>query len=272
MTLGSTVYPAPMEKLTKVFPLLVVALFAWVTAFPPGWLLTLGLWRFPLAGSIVFLGLLVMVILIVADDLKKSLSIEEAPNVELPENMSRRVEEFLGQGFVQTGPILETGTAPRTLLVPLMCRAEKTYGSVFRVGGENGKVAFDMFSFFQRCEGGLASSVEPGAAMLPAENGAFHQVIVGTDVRGLLIAHRTACAYLAEHGLPLRDIEAGSFIADLKHAIERHRRHFLAAPLRHALIIVWRSASRVTPHLGSLEKQTEIEKRIEKLQGVTYNV
>jgi hypothetical protein len=77
--------------------------------------------------------------------------------------------------------------------------------------------------------------------------------------------HRAAVAYLEGRGLPFKAVSAVSFTADFKAAVAKQRAHFLARPIRCAIVAIWRSATKLTPHTGPIEKQALARRQIGEL-------
>ncbi len=77
--------------------------------------------------------------------------------------------------------------------------------------------------------------------------------------------HRAALAYLEGRGLPFKPVSAASFTADFKGAVAAQRAHFLARPIRWAVVAIWRSATKLTPHVAPLDKQPTGQRQIAAL-------
>jgi hypothetical protein len=179
------------------------------------------------------------------------------------------VDAYRALGFVPAGPPREAGVMPPALLVPLVHEAERCYGTVFRTSTVPAKTSFDVVSILDGDRGGLTSNPDPAGATLPAARGELRQVLPRARVAEVFSRHREALAFLRSRGLAVRTVSAATFDADFRAAFARQRRAFRAAPLRWALVALWRSATRTTPHVGPLAAQKIAERQLRELSTGT---
>ena len=243
-----------MNRLTRFFPMAVGLLLGVLAVHPPAFLRALGSFRYAGMAVIVYLLLVGFVALLIGSHLPADVKMV-ASSAPLPPEMAKLAGEYAALGFVPVGPPQEVGIAPPALLQALVHEAARAYGTVFRTGTVPARVAFDFFSLLRDGQGGLSSGAERGGAVLPAGPGSLSQILPGASVAQLFAAHRQSLEFLQLRGLPARPVSAATFETDFRAGLARQRRNFLAAPLRHAAIAIWRTATRTTPHLGPIEKQ-----------------
>ncbi|MCU0291990.1 MAG: hypothetical protein MUF10_08380 [Thermoanaerobaculaceae bacterium] len=252
-----------MRQLAKVLPALFGILLGWILVNPPAWLEPLGLLRFAVMGVLV-LGLLVgFVALQLGRNLPEDVALVPRPGVEEHlEALTRGCEEL---GFVRAGPPVEVGVSPPAVLQALVHRQEPVYATVFRTGTLPAVTSMDFVSILHGDRGGLTTNADVRGATLPGEPGSLRQVFPGAGAAELFRRHCEALAWLRSRSLPPRPVSGERFAADFKMAMARQRRAFLAAPLRTALVAIWRSVSGRVPHRGALAQQAIAERQLRQL-------
>jgi len=236
-------------------------LLGFLALHPPGWLRALGPFRYAAMAAVVLLLLVGFVALLIASNLPADVKMVPS-QASLPPGMVSLEGEFRALGFVPVGPPLEVGTAPPALVQAFVHDEARAYGTVFRTGTLPARVAFDCFSLLAGGRGGLSSGAERGGAVLPAGPGSLSQIIPGASVARLFAVHRRALEFLCVRGLVARPVSAATFETDFRNGLARQRRSFLRAPLRSAVIAIWRTATRTTPHLGPIEGQRVAQRQL----------
>ncbi len=174
---------------------------------------------------------------------------------------------FQDAGFQLAGPPLRVETAPAAILVPLIDSTGQVYGTIFRTGTQPPKTACDMVTLFAHPKAGLTTGANPEGASLPAPPGSFFQVFTGADVSTLYRQHIAALELLKKNGLQVKPATPQSFPDDFREAISEQRRHFMTNPIWHTLVVIYRSSSGSTPHLGPIQQQAIASATLQRLRG-----
>jgi hypothetical protein len=217
------------------------------------------------AAAIVFVLLLGFTAWMIGRNLPAEIGLRPLPDGAVPPEVRALVDAYRALGFVPAGPPREAGVMPPALLVPLVHDAERCYGTVFRTGTVPAKTSFDVVSILDGERGGLTTGPDPAGATLPAAPGELRQVFPGARIADLFARHREALAFMRSRGLAVRAVSAATFEADFRAAFARQRRAFRAAPLRWALVAIWRSVTRRTPHAGPLAGQKIADRQLREL-------
>jgi hypothetical protein len=252
------------DNALKVLPILVGVALGFLLVSAPEWFRGLGPARFLVAATLVFIFLVSFVALTISANLPADIRLTPTPETDLGQ-LRPIVESYQALGFSPAGPALFAGVSPPALMVPLVHPSGKMYATVFRTGTVPAKTSFDVVSLLDGGRGGLTTSPTPAGATLPAASGNFRQVFNGVAPSALVEHHRAALAYLEGRGLPFKPVSAPSFTADFKAAVAAQRAYFLAHPIRCAVIAIWRSATKLTPHTGPIEKQPLAQRQIAAL-------
>ena len=249
------------DKALKVLPIAVGVALGFLLVSAPEWFRGLGPLRFLVAAGLVFAFLISFVAVTISANLPGDIRLTPASEDDLGE-LRPIVESYRAIGFSPAGPPLLAGVSPPALMVPLVHQAGKMYATVFRTGTVPAKTSFDVVSLLAGARGGLTTSPTPAGATLPAAAGNFRQVFNGATPPVLVKHHLAGIAYLERRGIHLKPVSAASFTSDFKAAIADQRAHFLARPIRSAIVAIWRSATRLTPHTGPIEKQPLAQRQI----------
>jgi hypothetical protein len=150
--------------------------------------------------------------------------------------------------------------------VPYVHASTFSYASAFQTTTIPRKTAFDFVSILEGNRGGLTTNAEPGGAALPASPGSLRQVFPGASVEVVFERHREALHYLRANGLAAREVSAASFSADFAESFRRQRQAFLRSPLSGTLVMLWRSATSLTPHVGALAGQAAAQATIRRIK------
>ena len=114
--------------------------------------------------------------------------------------------------------------------------------------------------------GGLTTSADPRGGTLPAGPGTFRQIMGGAGVGPVYRLHLEGVAWLRAQGLPAKKASAQEFAFDFKKALAEQREGFRSAPVRHALVALWRTVFRIHPHNGPLAGQPAAAAQARQLQ------
>ncbi len=248
----------------KFLPILVGGALGWLLMAAPDWLRALGSSRFLVVGLGVFVLLVVFVAMTIASNLPADIALEPIPDTDLGA-LAPLVQGYEGAGFVPAGVPLRAGVAPPALLVPLVHTDGRSYATVFRTGTVPSKTSFDVVSILWGGRGGLTTSPTPAGTTLPAAPGQFRQVFPDAPPATLFEHHVAGLSFLEARGLPIRKVSAQTFAADFKAAVAAQRVHFLSRPLRHSIVAIWRSATRLSPHMGPIARQPLARRQLERL-------
>jgi hypothetical protein len=253
------------KKLAALIPILVgIALGILVTRAPAA-MKSAGPLAMVLAVVLVFALLIGFIAWMIGRNLPAHIALTSLPEGSTPPEVRALVDAYRALGFTPAGPPREAGVMPPALLVPLVHEGERCYGTVFRTGTVPAKTSYDVVSILDGDRGGLTTGPDPAGTTLPAAPGNLRQVFPRATVAALFGRHREALAFLRSRGLGVRAVSAASFEADFRASFARQRRAFRAAPLRWALIALWRSATKRTPHLGPLATQKIAERQLREL-------
>jgi len=252
-------------KAARWLPIVVGIALGLLLVRAPAALRSLGPASIVVAAGLVFLLLVVFTAWMIGRNLPAQIGLRPRLEGSVPPEVRALVDAYRALGFVPAGPPREAGVMPPALLVPLVHDAERCYGTVFRTTTVPAKTSFDVVSILEGDRGGLTTGPDPAGATLPAAPGELRQVFPGARVEELFARHREALAFLRSRGLAARAVSAATFEADFRGAFARQRRAFRAAPLRWAVIAIWRSATRRTPHVGPLAAQKLAARQLQEL-------
>lgn len=252
------------KAIARFLPIVVGVALGVLIVSPPAWLRTLGPVAYLVTGSLALVALVAFVAVLIAVNLPAEVRLTPQTGPP-PAELAGLVARYAALGFVPAGPPMEVGISPPGVMVAFVHERERAYGTIFRTNTVPAKVAFDFVSLLEGGHGGLTSSAEVAGATLPADPGDLRQVVPGATVEQVFERHRAAVAWLATRGLACRAVCAGRFVDDFRSAIADQRRSVLANPLKSAVIAIWRSATRTTPHLGPLEQQKLAARQIAAL-------
>jgi len=252
------------KAIAKFLPIVIGVPLGILIVAPPAWLRALGPVAYLVTGSLAFVALVAFVAVLISANLPAEVRLTPLA-VPPPAELAALAQRYAALGFVPAGPPMEVGISPPGVMVPFVHERERSYGTIFRTNTLPAKVAFDVVSLLEGDQGGLTSSAEVAGATLLAGRGDLRQVIPGASIEEVFERHRAAVAWLRSRGLPCRPVSAVSFERDFKDALADQRTSFLANPLKGAIVAIWRSATRTTPHLGPLEQQKLAARQIAAL-------
>lgn len=254
------------HRIVSLLPYAVGLLLGWLLLYPPEALAPLGSWRYLVAALLVLLLLIAFTAAQLAANLPDPITLTPlGEGDEVPPDLLELGARLEALGFVPAGPPYDVGVRPPAVLLPFVHEAERAYSTVFRTRTLPAKTVFDFVSIFDSERGGLTSMAEPAGAALPAAPGGLRQVFPGAGLEEVWRGHREGLGWLRGRGLPARATDAASFVGDFRASFARQRRAFLAAPLRTAVITVWRAATGRTPEMGPLAKQRGAEAELQAL-------
>ena len=254
-----------VKKLAALIPILVGIALGVLVMQGPAAMRSAGPLAMVLAVALVAALLVGFIAWMIGRNLPAEIALRPLPDQAVPPEVRALADAYRALGFVPAGPPREAGVMPPALLVALVHEGERCYGTVFRTGTVPAKTSYDVVSILEGERGGLTTGPDPAGATLPGAPGDFRQVFPRATVADLFARHREAQAFLRSRGLAARTVSAASFERDLRTAMAGQRRAFLGAPLRWALVALWRSATRLTPHLGPLAGQKVAERQLRDL-------
>ncbi|MFZ5788338.1 MAG: hypothetical protein ACOY3Y_18030 [Acidobacteriota bacterium] len=254
------------RAIAKVLPILVGIGLGVLILNPPSWLRELGPVAFLVTGTLAAVLLVGFVAFIIAANLPERISLAEVPEERVPAELRALAEQFRALGFEPAGPPYEVGVSPPGIMLPFVHAEARSYGTAFRTSTVPAKTAYDVVSLLEAERGGLTSCADPAGTSLPAGAGELRQVISGATPDALFEQHRQALAWLERQGVRARSVSASAFAGDFQSSIAHQRRTFLASPLRHAAVAIWRSATRTTPHRGPLHLQAIAARQLRELR------
>jgi hypothetical protein len=253
------------HRIVSLLPYLVGLALGWLLFYPPEVLAPLGPWRHVVAAALVLLLLVAFTAAQLATNLPDPLSLTPANEEEIPPDLRKLAGRLEALGFVPAGPAYDVGVRPPAILLPFVHEAERSYSTIFRTRTLPAKTAFDFVSIFDSDRRGLTSMAEPAGAAVPAPSGSLRQVFPRAELEATWRGHREGVGWLRERGLPARAVTATTFEADFRASFVRQRRAFLAAPLRTAIVALWRAATGRTPEVGPLSEQSGVETAVQAL-------
>jgi hypothetical protein len=249
----------------KFMPIGFGLLLGWVLFNPPAWLQTLGPLAWVVHAGLCAMAVLGVIALVIVANLPADLHLETVSEASVPADvrgLARRLETL---DFDPAGPPRRAHIAPPALILGFVHRSEPIYATVYRTETVPPKTSYDFVSMLEGDRGGLTTNADPAGAVLPAGSESLRQVFPGESIEALFRKHREGMAFLRERGIACRPVSAGTFPDDLVRAIARQRRLFLAAPLRGALVTLWRAASKQVPFRGGLRGQKIASQQIARL-------
>ena len=253
------------KKLAALVPIVVGIILGILVTKGPAVMKPAGPLAMILAVALVFALLLGFIAWLINRNLPADLALRPLSEQAVPPEVTALADAYRALGFVPAGPPREVGGMPPALLVPLVHEGERCYGTVFRTGTVPAKTSYDVVSILEGERGGLTTGPDPTGAGLPAAPGELRQVFPRAGAADLFARHREALAFLRSRGLAVRPVSSATLESDLRHAIARQRRAFLGAPLRWALVALWRSVTRLTPHVGPLAEQKIAARQLREL-------
>jgi len=257
---------AMKDKLAKVFPVAVGAAIGWVLVYPPGWLEQLGYVRYAIVALLALALVLGATIMVVLKNLPERLEIVP---LETPPAGTDQVDALIGRlaelGFGPAGPLYRVEVSPAAMLRGMVHQKLPIHAAIYRTGTLPAVTTFDLVSILSDERGGLTTTPEPRGVSLPAFPGSLRQAIASTSLKALLDQHCAAMEMLEHRGLRWRRVSSADLITDMQRAIARHRRAFVTAPIRNALITIWRSATGRYPEARPLSQQADLEPRIQEI-------
>jgi hypothetical protein len=126
------------------------------------------------------------------------------------------------------------------------------------------RISFDMFSVFEGDRGGLTSGVLAEGAAMPSI-GSLKQVFVRENVKGLYEKHKQALQYLKTRGIQCKAVSPQTYEREFRSSILRLRKSFAASPLQFTLTVLWRAATKKTPHMGPIQQQAVAKEQIKQI-------
>jgi hypothetical protein len=214
-------------------------------------------------GGLVAFGMLAWIALVISKSLPAELR-RDATDEVLPDQLANVCDRLRQLGFQQIGAPMRVNVAPPALVIAFVHDREPIYATAF-VAGANKVTAFDMISILDGERAGLTSSPNRQAATLPAELGAFRQILPDAMPDALLAIHREGLAYLHEHGLGAREVSAERFPDDFARAMASQRQAFLRAPFLYAAVALKRSIAPGSRYTRPIRDQLDTRRQIELL-------
>ncbi len=255
------------ERLFKYLPIAVGLVLGWFLTSPPEWIASTTWARFAITAGLVVVVFVAFAAVTVAANLPSDVSLTPAPEMAVTRDLGALADRLLALGFRQAGPLLKVGVKPPALLFPFVHETEHTYATVFRTDTVPAKTAFEFVSLVDGPRAGLNSSAERTGGYLPASPGSFKQLFPGMELERVFDQHRQAIAYLGSRGLPMKATAGVDFPREFKRSLAHQRTAFLGSPLVRTLVLIYRSMTSTTPHLGPLRAQRGVEQQIQQVRS-----
>ena len=253
------------DNIAKVLPFIVGGFIGWLLFNPPAFLGPPGPLRTALLAAAGFMLLVAFIVYSIASSVPADIGISPLAG-PVDAGIGALAGRMRALGFVEAGPPLRVEIKPAVTLVPFVHAGEPVYATMFRTGTVPAVTAFDFVSILDGFRGGLTTSADPRGGTLPAGPGAFRQIRDGASVEAAYRLHLEGVAWLRSRGLGVKKVSAQEFAADFKAAMKRQHDGFRSAPVRHALIALWRTVSKRHPHNGPLASQPGAEPQVRELQ------
>ncbi len=254
------------DGIARFLPIVVGVAIGWLLFHPPQWLGPAGPLRSLAMIAIGFALFVAFIVYVIAASVPADVAVTPHAGPVDP-GIARYGERLKALGFAEAGPPLRVEIKPAATLLPFVHASEPVYATVFRTGTVPAVTSFDFVSILDGCRGGLTSSADPRGATLPAGPGAFRQVVAGAGMEAVFRLHLEGVAWLRGRGLAAKRVSAQDFVHDFKAAVRRQNEGFRRAPVRHALIALWRTVSKRHPHDGPLSRQPAAESQARALQA-----
>ncbi|HOW44196.1 MAG TPA: hypothetical protein PK919_03375 [Candidatus Aminicenantes bacterium] len=253
------------DGIAKYLPFAVGGAIGWLLFHPPQWLGPAGPLRTLLMAAVGFVLLVAFIVYVIAASVP--LDVAVAPHAgPVDPGVARYGEQLKALGFIEAGAPLRVEIKPPVILQPFVHASEPVYATAFRTGTAPAVTAYDFVSILDGFRGGLTSNADPRGGTLPAGPGAFRQIAAGAAVETVFRLHLEGVAWLRGRGLGTRKVSAQDFVQDFKAAIRSQGEGFRSAPVRHALIALWRTVTKRHPHDGPLSRQPGAESQVRALQ------
>jgi len=253
------------DSLSKFLPFIVGGTIGWLMFNPPEGLAPRGPFRMVIMIAVGFVLLLAFIVYSISASVRADVGL--APHSgPIDASIAVYADRIKALGFVEAGPPYRVDIKPAVTLVPFVHASEPVYATVFRTGTVPAVTAFDFVSILDGFRGGLTTSADSRGGTLPAGPGALRQIIDGAGVEPVYRLHLEGVNWLRLRGLPAKKVSAQEFAVDFKKAIAKQHEGFRSAPVRHALVALWRTVSRRHPHHGSLASQPAAAGQVRELQ------
>jgi hypothetical protein len=253
------------DNIAKVLPFVVGGFIGWLLFHPPAFLGPDSPWRTAILIAAGFVLLVAFIVYSIAASVPADVTVSPHAG-PLDAGIAILAERMRALGFSEAGPPLRVEIRPAVTLLPFVHPSEPVYASVFRTGTVPAVTAFDFVSILDGFRGGLTTGADPRGGTLPSGPGSFRQIRAGASVEAACRLHLEGVAWLRSRGLGAKKVSAASFITDFKAAIRQQHDGFRGAPVRHALIALWRTTSKRHPHDGPLSAQPGAEAQVRRLQ------
>lgn len=253
------------ETVFRALPIVIGFIAGWIVVYPPPFLGLSFPMRFVIAVPLVALAVFLFFMWMISAAMPEDVEIERVEQRAVTDEMVGLFNAYRAAGFEMAGGPLKVGMMPPAVLLPMIDKQGQMYGTIYRTSTDPPKTSYDIVSMLEP-QGGLTTGAAIEGGSLPASPGEFMQIFPGADVQVLRQHHQQALAALERKGLHTKLVSAASFPGDFRDAMNRARAHFWSRPIRHTAIIVYRSVTRTTPHLGPIHKQQVAIDMLRKLR------
>lgn len=252
------------NTIIKLLPIALGVALGWFIFQPPGWIESLGIASPLVIALVVFVVLIVFIVWHLNSNLPADLQLEPFLG-PLSDDMTELIARFQCLGFVPAETPWIAGMKPPAIVVGLVHPDHPIIAAVYRTGTVPSVMAFDFVSVFHGQSGGLTTGSDRRGGSLPAGPTSFRQLFHGAEPADLLEHHRLALAWLEGKGLVFQKVAVSEFPHMMRQGIALQRCEFLAAPVRFALIVLWRATTSRNPHLVPINAQRGVEAQVERL-------
>lgn len=256
---------AEQDSVWKYLPIIIGVAIGWMIFNPPAFLRELGALSYLIMILLGFAALLIFCGFLIHANLPKDVVIRRSTSLAIPGEMTKLSDEFKALGFTQASDVpLIVNIAPPATVIPFVNEREQLYGSVYKTETIPPKITFDFVSLFDGNRGGLTSGALAEGAAMPSL-GSLKQVFLRENVRNIYDKHRQAILYLKGRGIQCKSISPQTYERDLRESILRLRKSFVASPVLFTLIVLWRAATKQTPHMGPIQTQQVAQQQIKEI-------
>jgi hypothetical protein len=249
----------------KIAPVVVGFICGYFLIFPPEFLGFTLFVRICLLIPLAAIGLLFFFAFLISASMPANVEMTPIDQRRVTASMIDLFNEYQNAGFELAGAPLRIGTKPPAVLVPLADPERPMYGTIYRTGTDPPVTSSDIVTIFSPYSG-LTTGNKPEGAALPAAPGSFYQIFPGADVATMRQKHMEALTYLQRQGLQPKPATAQDFPGEFRKAIAKMRSHFWTNPIWHTLVVVYRSSTQTTPHMGPIQQQPIAQRTLQQLQ------
>ena len=185
--------------------------------------------------------------------------------VPVPFPIEDMIDEFVDVGFEQIcGPLfIDLPTSP--VVIPFHNATDAMYATVYFLQAAPSRCGCDVMSKLAPAGASLTTGMDYSTGSLPTWPGGFRQILPKASPSALVDQHRRALDFLHARGIAPLPTDPEQIEDLLRESFRRQRDTFTLAPVRGALIALWRMISRRNPHVAPLQEQPQAVAEIRTL-------